>query len=295
MALSRKRIVAGLLAAFLVFGAAPASAFYVIGDSLGVGVGWAAHPSQSLAANSVRITSNIILGQINSLPFGSVAFMSLGTNDAVGYVVEVEDSVLRIVNAANARAIQLVWIGPPCVFKDWDSAAAELDQRLARQLRQLGVVFVSMRDPSVCDRAVRASDGVHFTMTGYERMWSLAAAAAGLQAGAAIAAAPAPVAAPAPAAVAYVPRGLPTTTPPLPARNPIRRAGPATAPPRLRGRRRAGRRSRSVRGNCAPARGQSAPRDRDRRGDDGRPAAGAATATRLRDRALTATLPDFRA
>ncbi len=54
--------------------AGPAAAYYVIGDSLGVGVGWAAPGSQSIAANSVRITSNIIIDQINSLPRGSLAF-----------------------------------------------------------------------------------------------------------------------------------------------------------------------------------------------------------------------------
>ncbi|MGD9740897.1 MAG: hypothetical protein AB7O56_11280 [Bauldia sp.] len=222
MALRHKTAaLATLLAAALAFlAAAPAAAYVVIGDSLGVGVGWAGHPTQSLAANSVRITGNAIINQINSLPRDTLAFMSLGTNDAVGNVVNVQDAVNGIVAAARARNVTLVWIGPPCVFKDWDGSAAQLDTNLAQQLRGLGVIYVSMRDPGLCDRSVRAADGVHFTMSGYERMWALAAAAAGIAANAPAAVAAAPAA---PAPVVY--RGVPTTTPPLPVPNPIRVAG----------------------------------------------------------------------
>ncbi len=172
-----------LLGALALFFASPASAYYIIGDSIGVGVGWAAPHSDSLAANSVRISSNVIFGQISQVPRGSLVFVSLGTNDAVGYVTDVESWVQRIVDAANERNLTLVWIGPPCVFKDWDSAAQQLDRNLASQLQSLGVTYVSMRDPSICDRAVRGSDGVHFSMTGYERLWSIAASAAGFDPG----------------------------------------------------------------------------------------------------------------
>ncbi len=140
-------------------------------------------------------------------------------------MVDVEAAVPRIVNAANERTIQLVWIGPPCVFKDWDSAAAELDRRLAAQLRNLGVIFVSMRDPSVRDRAVRAGDGVHFTMTGYQRMWSLAAAAAGVAPGRSASRRSRATT----QVVAAAPRGVPTTPPPLPVPNPMRPANTAPA------------------------------------------------------------------
>jgi hypothetical protein len=181
----------------------PALAYYIIGDSIGVGVGWAAPHASTLAANSIRISSNVIFGQIASVPRGSLVFVSLGTNDAVGYVVDVESWVQRIVDAANERNLTLIWIGPPCVFKSWDSAAQELDQHLATQLRSLGVTYVSMRDPSICDRSVRGSDGVHFSLTGYRRMWSIAATAVGL----------APD------------TGLPDVPVPQPVPNPIRVAG----------------------------------------------------------------------
>lgn len=172
-----------LIALLALLVASPASAYYIIGDSIGVGVGWAAPHSDSLAANSVRISSNVIFNQISQVPRGSLVFLSLGTNDAVGNVTNVESWVQRIVDAAVERNLTLVWIGPPCVFKDWDAAARQLDRNLAAQLGALGVTYVSMRDPSLCDRAVRGSDGVHFTMTGYERMWSIAATAAGFDPG----------------------------------------------------------------------------------------------------------------
>lgn len=169
-----------LLCALAFLAATPALPYYIIGDSLGVGVGWVAPGSRSLAANSVRISGDTILNQLASVPRGSLAFVSLGTNDAVGNAVNVAVHVDRIVAAAAARDIRLVWIGPPCVFANWDSSAAQLDRNLAEHLRGTGVVYVSMRDASVCDRSVRASDGVHFSTAGYRRMWQLAATAAGL-------------------------------------------------------------------------------------------------------------------
>ncbi len=192
------------LCVVLLLAAQPALAYYIIGDSIGVGVGWAAPHSDSLAANSVRISSDVIFQQIAQVPRGSLVFVSLGTNDAVGYVVNVENYVQRIVDAASARNLTLVWIGPPCVFKDWDSASRELDQHLATQLGSLGITYASMRDPSICDRSVRGSDGVHFNMTGYQRLWSIAATAAGLDPSTGMADLPIPPPVPNPIRVAGV-------------------------------------------------------------------------------------------
>jgi hypothetical protein len=113
------------------------------------------------------------------VPDGSTLFLSLGTNDAVGGVLKVQDSVSAILAAAADRNIRVIWLGPPCVFKDWDDHARALDGVLSGLLAQQGVTYVSMRDDALCSRSLRAKDGVHFTMRGYRMMWDRAVAASG--------------------------------------------------------------------------------------------------------------------
>jgi len=167
------------LSALTAAWAAPAFAtIYVAGDSLGVGVGMAGK-AHSVADESVRITSKLPISQINRVPEGSTMFLSLGTNDAVGGVTKVQKEVDAIVSAAAGRNIKLVWLGPPCVFKKWDTSAKELDGVLAGLLAQDGVTYVSMRGDDLCVKSLRAGDGVHFTMRGYRMMWDRAIAASG--------------------------------------------------------------------------------------------------------------------
>lgn len=170
----------------LAFGVAvlvalPTAAFAgaaVIGDSLGVGVSWAAK-FPSLAKNSIAIHGGQILEQIRQLPRGTTAFMSLGTNDAVGGAIDVAKPVQDILATAKAQDVKLVWLGPPCVFKPWDASALKLDAILRDQLQGTGVLYVSMRGPDICNRSLRGAEGVHFNMAGYTLMWQKAAAAAG--------------------------------------------------------------------------------------------------------------------
>jgi hypothetical protein len=173
---------AGLALAAFVWAVEPGFAsIYVGGDSLGVGVGMASR-APSVAKESVRISydkKQLAIGQIQRVPAGSTLFLSLGTNDAVGGVLSVQDGVSAIVSAAQARNIRLVWLGPPCVFKTWDTSAKALDGVLAGILAQDGVTYVSMRDAALCSRSLRAGDGVHFTMKGYHMMWDRAVAASG--------------------------------------------------------------------------------------------------------------------
>jgi hypothetical protein len=150
----------------------------IIGDSLGVGVSWAAK-FPSLAKNSIAIHGPQILEQIRQLPLGTTAFMSLGTNDAVGGAVDVRRPVEDILATAKAQDVKLVWLGPPCVFKPWDASAIKLDAILHDQLDGTGVIYVSMRGPDICDRSLRGAEGVHFNMAGYTLMWQKAAVAAG--------------------------------------------------------------------------------------------------------------------
>lgn len=189
----RKFLVIG----FLVLSSVAARAGgEVIGDSLGVGVGWASKlPSR--AKISVSIQSGSILEQLRQAQRGDTVFMSLGTNDAVGGAVNVKSKVDAIVKTADELGVKLVWIGPPCVFKSWEAQSEKLDENLREQLAGTSVTYVSMHSDGLCsDRSVRAPDGVHFSMTGYDRMWrrakdaAQAAGATGFETAAAEVAAP---------------------------------------------------------------------------------------------------------
>ena len=82
----------------------PASAYAedgrVIGDSIGVGVSWAAK-IPSTAKNSVSIYSGAIMEQLHQAQKGETVFMSLGTNDAVGGALDVKAKVAAIVAEAD--------------------------------------------------------------------------------------------------------------------------------------------------------------------------------------------------
>lgn len=163
-------------------GPARASSGIVIGDSIGVGVSMASGLPR-LARNSVAIRGGSILGQLRQAPPGATVFMSLGTNDAVGRIDGLDGDIRRIVQAVAAAGQQVVWIGPPCVLKSWDTNAQRLDAQLRASTAGTGITYVSMRDPSMCASGARAKDGVHFTMGGYGQMWAKARVTAGFEGG----------------------------------------------------------------------------------------------------------------
>lgn len=175
-------VIVAALAGLFFAGAAPVHAAneIVSGDSLGVGIAMASG-FENRAANSVSIRAGSAVEQLRKIRPGSTVFMSLGTNDAVGSIKGLDKGIDRIVQTAKASRLKLIWIGPPCVNKAWDSRAVELDGILRARLTGSGITYVSMRDPSLCSPSVRASDGVHFNMEGYRSMWSKAAAASGYQ------------------------------------------------------------------------------------------------------------------
>lgn len=161
--------------------ARPASAApgLVLGDSIGVGVSLASGVRR-LAHNSVTIGRDDILGQIAQVPAGTVAFLSLGTNDAVGSIKGVGARVEKVLAAVDAAGIKAVWIGPACVIQPWNTTIGELDQILSSKLSGR-MPYVSIAGEGFCDTAIRGHDGVHFTFAGYRRIWVLARAAAGEQ------------------------------------------------------------------------------------------------------------------
>lgn len=166
----------------LLPGAAEAEIGRVIGDSIGVGVSWAAKGSGvvSTAKNSVAIYSGQIMEQLRQAKQGETVFVSLGTNDAVGGALDVKAKVAQILAEADRLGVKLVWIGPPCVLKPWEQYARKLDAILAAQLAGTSAKYVSTQDAEFCSTRLHAAEGVHFTMAGYTRMWQKAAAAAGI-------------------------------------------------------------------------------------------------------------------
>jgi copper(I)-binding protein len=165
----------------------------VIGDSIGVGVSWAAK-IPSTAKNSVSIYSGAIMEQLRQAQKGETVFMSLGTNDAVGGAIDVKAHVEQIVAEADKLGVKLVWIGPPCVLKPWEEYSKKLDGILASELSGTSATYVSMQGAEFCSTSLHAPEGVHFNMAGYTRMWQKAAAAAGFSTAVASAAAPVHVA-----------------------------------------------------------------------------------------------------
>ena len=158
------------------------AAAYVLGDSLGEGVAQVAQKAahaKGLAKISVHIRGRKALEQIAQTPPGSTAFLVLGTNDANGSIARLDKSIDDIVRAAEKKSIALVWLGPPCVRKSWDTRARELDVLLRDKLASTPVRYVSMRDEAMCSGAMHEPDGVHLKMKGYAHMWEKANVAAG--------------------------------------------------------------------------------------------------------------------
>ena len=110
--------------------AAPAqAAAFVLGDSLGLGVSRAGH-LKNLSKISIHIRGKQDAGADRQTPDGSTVFLVLGTNDAEGSIARLDKHIDDIVEAMERKNITLVWLGPPCVRKAWDTRALELDNML---------------------------------------------------------------------------------------------------------------------------------------------------------------------
>jgi hypothetical protein len=164
------------LCALLVPGSASAASEIVLGDSIGVGVSAAAGLPR-LARPSVSLRNDDIFDQLRRSPRGATAYLALGANDAFDAPRSVPPAVDRIIAAAERADLRLVWIGPPCVRRKWNHKAQALDALLRTQLAGRAA-YVSMIAPRFCDAAIKAADGVHFTMRGYRLLWAETRAAA---------------------------------------------------------------------------------------------------------------------
>jgi lysophospholipase L1-like esterase len=152
----------------------------VVGDSHGASIAQVSG-LKGLARNSVHIRGPKAVQQINSVPPQSTALVVLGSNDAEFSIKGLDPYINAILDAASRRSIRLVWIGPPCTSKAWNSRVRELDAMLAARFVDTAVTYVSVLDPKICAGGYYDGDGVHFTMKGYGYMWEKARTAAGFE------------------------------------------------------------------------------------------------------------------
>jgi hypothetical protein len=152
------------------------AAAYVLGDSLGLGVARAAH-LKNLSKISIHIRGSKMLKQIAQTPSGSTVFLVLGTNDANGSIARLDKSIDAIVHAMERKNLTVVWMGPPCVRKSWDTRARDLDTMLKNRFENTAVRYVSMRDEEMCSGVFHERDGVHLKTRGYAHMWEKARSA----------------------------------------------------------------------------------------------------------------------
>jgi hypothetical protein len=175
----RLAALAGASCVLAVLATAHATTNIVIGDSLGEGFAEVSH-LKSFAHISVHIRGPKALDQVRRAPENSTAFVVLGTNDAEGSITNLDKSIDDILNLAAKKNMKLVWIGPPCVHRSWDTRARDLDKMLAAKLPPRGVTYVPMRDPAFCTGGLHEPDGVHLKTKGYVYMWDKARRIAGL-------------------------------------------------------------------------------------------------------------------
>jgi hypothetical protein len=175
----RLAALAGASCVLAALATAHANTNIIIGDSLGEGVAEVSH-LKSFAKISVHIRGSKALDQVRRAPENSTAFVVLGTNDAEGSITNLDKSIDDILSLAAKKHMKLVWIGPPCVHRPWDTRARELDKMLAAKLPPRGVTYVPMRDQAFCTGGMHEPDGVHLKTKGYVYMWDKARRVAGL-------------------------------------------------------------------------------------------------------------------
>ena len=146
---------------------------FVIGDSIAASFAQTLG-IKSIATHSVSVRRNAprpIGPQFARLPKGAVTLMGLGINDAATPVKGLQKDIEWVIAGALATGGKIVWVGPPCVLKKWDNRAKEMDDYLRQRLASTSIQYVSLRDPQICQPAMRARDGEHFTAAGNRYVW----------------------------------------------------------------------------------------------------------------------------
>jgi hypothetical protein len=155
-----------------------AAGTYVLGDSIGDGMA-VTMGFNNLAQIGIHIRGPKALAQIERTPPGSTVYIFLGTNDAEGSLKNIDKSIDDILDAAARRQLTVIWVGPHCVRKSWDSQAKALDEILRNKLAKAQVKYIGTRDAGICSGKFHEPDGVHLTAKGYRYMWAMIDGAGG--------------------------------------------------------------------------------------------------------------------
>ena len=168
--LARLMVAGALISAMAAAAPGHADEGFFIGDSI------AAAAAQTIgmrgvAHHSVSLRRNAIAPQFQHVPKDAVAVMTLGLNDASIPVQAMHKDIEVVIEGAQKTGARIVWVGPPCVLKSWDKRAKEMDDYLRHRLATTAIQYVSLRDPQICQPALRSRDGEHFTDAGYRYIW----------------------------------------------------------------------------------------------------------------------------
>jgi hypothetical protein len=138
---------------------------YILGDSIGDGLAETVGLN-NLAEIGIHIRGPRALAQISRTPPGSTVYIFLGTNDAEGSIKNIEKSIDDVLDAAARRNLTVIWVGPHCVRKGWDTQARQLDEILRSHLTGTPVKYIGTRDAQICSGKFHEPDGVHLTGKG---------------------------------------------------------------------------------------------------------------------------------
>ena len=160
--------------------AAQADSGRVIGDSIGVGVSWAAGsrsprpPRTASPSTAARSWSSFARPRKARRCSSAWAPTTPSAARSTSRRKSPPSSPKPTSSASN-------WSGSgrPACASPGRNTPSKLDGILAAELSGTSATYVSTQGAQFCDAKVHAAEGVHFTMAGYSLMWQKAAAAAG--------------------------------------------------------------------------------------------------------------------
>ncbi|MBX3514755.1 MAG: SGNH/GDSL hydrolase family protein [Xanthobacteraceae bacterium] len=152
-----------------------------IGDSLGVGMSISVSLPKDLRLAKEGTLTIAAVEQIKRCPPGSIGIISDGTNDAAfpgnrlaTFAHQYEIVVDRVIAAADAQGVTLIWYAPPKVPYAWDRYSQIAADTIKARLAGTDHRYVETRNRKWC--ALRAPDGVHFYIPrGYRAFYAAGA------------------------------------------------------------------------------------------------------------------------
>lgn len=168
--------VAGIACALLLLGLptfekALATDVVIVGDSIGEGIA-TSNGLRSVARRNVSLVRSDVAGELRRIGKGAIAVMSLGLNDAGDPLTRLRKPIEKAITAIEGTGVTVIWLGPPCVLTKLDGKVRDLDGYLQARLAGTPIRYISLRALGVCDKSLRAKDGIHYTFAGYKEIWT---------------------------------------------------------------------------------------------------------------------------